>query len=326
MAKKRLPQILIVNADSSLGAAIQLLDDTLVTTKLVKSIIYKSSQVIDFVSTDKAVATIKTIKPDVVVNCNDLYNLRVSPNTEDTRSKFWQQRVVVADNVAKTCALLGTPLIHISSCDVFSRPVVTRSLTPFKETDVVNPYDFSGYSNVGAEHAVLRLAQNKKELEDRGFKYFVIRTGPVFGFIPGLVAAVSAINTLIDWSGHYGASNQGLLLSDDVVASPIASFDLAKFVMWLATNTDDYPSDIYHFANDGYPTAYEYGSFLSREVRNFRQAVRVKRTDIDNHDPKKKAKASTPLDCTKAADVFKYPVRSWEDSAAAYARICNKHM
>lgn len=326
MSKKRLPQILVVNADSSLGAAIQLLDETLVNTKRVKSIIYKSSQVIDFASTDKALIAIKSIKPDVVVNCNDLYNLRVSPNTEDTRSKFWQQRVVVADNIAKTCALLGTPLIHVSSCDVFARPPVSRALTPFKETDVANPYDFSGYSNVGAEHAILRLAQNKAALEDRGFKYFVIRTGPVFGFIPGLVATTSAVNTLIDWSGHYGSSSDGLLLADDVSASPIASFDLAKFVTWLATTTDEHPSDIYHFANSGHPTAYEYGSFLSREVRNFRQSVRVKRTDIDNQDPRKKAKASTPLDCSKAASVLGYPVKEWDESAAAYARICNNQL
>ncbi len=226
------------------------------------------------------------LKPDVVIHCaamTDVDGCARNPDLAYHINAFGTQ------NVALACQRAEAAMVHISTNEVFDG----TASEPYREFDpphAINPY---GASKLAAEQIASRLVN----------KLYIVRTSWLFS--PGGNNFVSKMIALAD-------QHSQLRVVTDEVANPTYAPDLAAAVAHLI-QTEHY--GIYHLANEGYCSRYEFAVEIMRQ--SGRKAVPVSPITIDQFQRASTPPPFAPLRNTVGA-ALGIVLRPWQEALEDY--------
>lgn len=226
------------------------------------------------------------LKPDIVIHCaamTDVDGCARNPDLAYHVNAFGTQ------NVALACQRAGAAMVHISTNEVFDG----TATEPYREFDpprAINPY---GASKLAAEQIASRLVN----------KLYIVRISWLFS--PGGNNFVSKIIALAD-------QNNQLQVVTDEVANPTYAPDLAAAVAHLI-QTEHY--GIYHLANEGYCSRYEFALEIMKQ--SGREAVPVLPITSDQFQRASTPPSFAPLRNTVGAALGISP-RPWQEALGDY--------
>ncbi len=176
----------------------------------------------DITDEEKAKAFVAAEKPDAIIHCAAYTDIQGAEN---------EPAVCIQTNASGTLSMVraalrvGAKFLLISTAEVFgAEPDTVHTVND--KTCAANVY---GLSKVQAEEAVRALMT----------RFFIVRTGCLFG-----THEKGPIRTIL----RAAQEHQRLTISNDLMACPTYTFDLARAVVSLI-QTDRY--SIYHLTNEG---------------------------------------------------------------------------
>lgn len=271
--------ILLVGADGQLG--FELLREL---GPAAIALTHRDIEIGDAVGT---LASVEAAAPETVINTAAYHNL---PDCEKDPERAFRVNVLGPRNLARACRKTGARLVHISTDYVFDG----RKQAPYTEDDVPCPLNVYGASKAAGEFFVPAAG-----------RWLTIRTSSLFG-IRGCRAkgGRNFVKTMLLAAG----SRPALEVSANIVSSPTSARDAARKIRELLER--DAPSGIYHVANGGAVSWYEF----AREI--FRQAgltVEVRPRQETEEAEGLKRPLATPLASVKGASL-----RPWTEALRDY--------
>jgi dTDP-4-dehydrorhamnose reductase len=181
-------------------------------------------------------ATLKALRPDVVVNCA-AYNF-VDRAESEPPAAFAVNAWGVGD-LAAACRDLGCVLVHFSTDYVFGLDETRR--TPYAEADAPGPVSVYGLSKLAGEYLVRGQAP----------RHFVIRTCGLYGVWGSGGKGGNFVETMLRLAGQ----GKPLRVVDDQVCTPSYTADVAQAALALV-RTGRF--GLYHLRNGGSCSWYEF--------------------------------------------------------------------
>lgn len=272
-------KILLIGADGQLGSELGRVFGPGLTP-----LTHRDIEVADAAQT---AAIIRAQAPDAVINTAAFHNL---PGCEKDPETAFRVNVLGTRNLALACRETGARLVHISTDYVFDG----RRASPYTEEDVPRPLNVYGVSKAAGEFFVPVAG-----------RHYTIRTSSLFG-IRGCRAkgGRNFVKTML----LAADTRREVEVSVNVISSPTYARDAALRIQELLEV--DAPSGIYHIANGGACSWYEFA------VEIFAQAglaVKVRPRQETEDGEGVKRPLSTPL-----ASVKIEPLRPWKAALADY--------
>jgi dTDP-4-dehydrorhamnose reductase len=230
---------------------------------------------------------------DLVVNTAGYTAL---DKAETDRERAFAMNAQAPGLLAARCAVLGVPLIHLSSVHVFDG----KKQAPYVEDDKVNPINVYGASKAAGEEAV-RLAQDA---------HVILRTSWVFA-----AHGDNFVRNMLDAAD----SADRLRVVDDQFGAPTPAGDIAAMVLEVGAKllADGGPYGTFHYATAGSTSWYGLAEAVFEQVaRRFGRRPSVEpMTTADEDTPAARPKNAV-LDCAKVDAAFAPPRRPWQDGVA----------
>lgn len=152
-------KILITGTDNNLGKYIENYFEP------TNQIFAFTKQMLDISKKDLTFKTITSVNPDMVIHLDSQENI---DTCELDESGAYVQNTIGTLNVAYPCSILNIPIIYLSTSYVYSN----NSQCSNFETDECNPVNVYGKTKLAGEKLIRTLCK----------KYFIIRTGWIFGY------------------------------------------------------------------------------------------------------------------------------------------------
>lgn len=183
----------------------------------------------DIESVEKA---FKQNHPDVVYHCAAYTAVDAAEDEGAEQNKL--VNVLGTENIAKMCQRYNSTLVFISTDYVFDGKERDNG---YLETDITNPINAYGRAKQEAEQIVQQYCS----------KFYIIRTSWVFGqYGKNFVYTMKSL----------AEKNDKLTVVNDQIGRPTWTKSLAEFMIFLTKEHASY--GIYHFANEGTCTWYEF--------------------------------------------------------------------
>lgn len=236
---------------------------------------------------------VEKLAPDVVVN-TAAYTA-VDKAEQDKEGAFAVNEAG-AGNLARACADIGIPLIHISTDYVFDG----RQQTPYSEDDPVRPICIYGESKLAGERTAINICT----------KTVVLRTAWVYS-----AYGTNFVKSML----HYGMQREELRVVNDQHGGPTAAHDIADTIWKIVKRLDDIaqPWGIYHYCGAPDTTWHAFSEEIFDEARRQGYEIKVRSVmEISSKDyptPTPRPKNSV-LDCKKIQAVFDIYQPNWRDS------------
>lgn len=254
----------------------------------------------DITDPDRVFETMNRIAPDVIVNCAAYTDVDGCETNEDTAMAVnGRAPGYLADAAARTGALL----IHISTDYVFSG----ESQAPYTENDEPRPISAYGRTKLAGERAIIESGLTH---------YFIIRTSWLYG--PNGKNFVESILRL-------ARERVELRVVADQVGSPTYTADMARAIFQILEKTDRSSSfGIYHFANQGACSWYEFASAIVSEASAMGTGLKVEKvtpiTTAEYPLPARRPSYSV-LSTDKFHSLTHQPIPAWQDGLQRYLRL-----
>ncbi len=263
----------------------------------------------EFDMTDKGqvLSVIDAMQPEVIINCAAYTNVDGCETEPELANRV---NGVAVGYLAEAAKRVDATLVHISTDYVFDG----EKKTPYIEEDQTNPQSVYGHSKLLGEQAILSSGLKK---------YFIVRTSWLYG--PG---GNNFVETILRLAGE----REELKIVADQVGSPTYTGDLADAIFNLLGISPSpqfstpSPFGIYHFANEGQCSWYEFAKEIVAVARQSGMSLTV-----NNILPIKTA--GYPLPATRPAysvfDKSKYKqsvdkeIPAWQVSLGEYFAIRN---
>ena len=210
-----------------------------------------SASGIEFVAADRTVADItnmasvescvKNTNPAVIVNMAAWTDV---DGAESHRDEAFFVNATGAENVAKTAATDGIPLVHISTDYVFDG----TQTTPYKVDDATNPLSVYGASKLQGESLV-------QAAHPQGS--WIVRTAWLYSQYGKNFARTIA---------RKGLAGDNLSVVNDSYGQPTSALALARQIVALVVANP--PAGIFHGTNAGQATWYEFASAIVDPIAN----------------------------------------------------------
>jgi dTDP-4-dehydrorhamnose reductase len=255
----------------------------------------------DFDITDReGVATaLARIAPNVIINCAAYTNVDGAESEEALALKI---NGIGPGHLALATRQLGATLVHISTDYVFDG----MKSSPYTEADPVAPVSAYGRTKLAGERAIAASGLTN---------YYIIRTSWLYG--PG---GKNFVETIV----RLATEREELRIVDDQIGSPTYTADLARAIFaLLSAGERRAPQGIYHYANEGQASWYEFACAIVALMQQQGLPVRTQKVMPIRTD-------EYPLPATRPAySVFskdKYKgatgaiVPDWRESLAAYMK------
>jgi dTDP-4-dehydrorhamnose reductase len=238
-------KILITGASGQLGRE-------LLRQLPTEDIIPKTRESLDITDLENVRRVFAMLQPDVVIHSAAFTNWR---HPYSDKQKCWDTNVSATDNIVKTCALEGIPLIFISSGNVYS-----NGTEPHTENEPLSPSCYFDHTKALGEQALLNIGQMTcPEIWDSKFRYWIVRTSSLYTRPTDFGRNLPQL--LLRLSQQHRASEQ--VLASDIARSPTYLPDFVKSLIWLARNRLEVVSGIYHMANTGATSQFGFANSLS---------------------------------------------------------------
>jgi dTDP-4-dehydrorhamnose reductase len=193
----------------------------------------------DLTNRDQVLGRMHEIAPAVIVNCAAYTNVDGCETNEETATAV---NGLGPGYLAEAARKAGATLVHLSTDYVFDG----RQREPYTEEDATNPLSAYGRSKLKGEQVILESGLEQ---------YFIIRTSWLYG--PG---GKNFVETII----RLAKEREELRIVADQVGSPTFTADLTRAIFSLLALDTPHPSrltphGIYHFADEGQCSWYEFG-------------------------------------------------------------------
>lgn len=279
-------RVALIGAHGQLGTALQqALSDEIIPLG------HADIEITDPASVDQALGSADA---DAVINCA-AYNL--VDKAEDEPQAAYSGNALGPRNLAKRCAQLNIPLMHISSDYVFGAAGARDR--GYIETDAPGPLGAYAISKLNGEYYVQAECP----------KHYVVRTCGLYGH-----AATAGKGNFIKTMLRLGRERGEVSVVDDQWCTPSNTIDVARALAALL-QTGQY--GLYHATNQGSTT------WCRLAAEAFRVAgvnARVNPISTAQFGAKARRPPYSVLDCGKLANVTKHQLPSWQEGVAAYVQ------
>jgi dTDP-4-dehydrorhamnose reductase len=237
-------------------------------------------------------AVCEKIAPPLELVINAAAYTRVDA-AENERELAYRVNAEGAGLLARRCAVLEIPLIHLSTDYIFDG----SSNLPYVEEDEPSPLNVYGASKLAGEAAVRNTVRS----------HIILRTASVFGEFGG-----NFVKAML----HLGAERPTLGVVADQVSCPTAAADIAAAVVMLAKRIAGHNNDrvwgTYHFCGQPPVTWFHFAQQIFLMARDLGMTPPLLRPIRAAEYPgAAKRPAFSVLDCSKFVRTFGIEVPSW---------------
>jgi dTDP-4-dehydrorhamnose reductase len=205
----------------------------------------------DLTGREQVLTEMTRLQPAVIINCAAFTDVDGCETQEELATRVNGDGPGYLAGAAKA---VGAVLVHISTDYVFDG----RKKNPYLETDQVGPLSAYGRSKLAGERAILASGLER---------YFIIRTSWLYG--PG---GRNFVETII----RLAHERDELRVVADQVGSPTYTGDLAEAIFNLLGLADHSLYGIYHYANEGQCSWYEFAVEIVELLKGRGEPLRVK--------------------------------------------------
>ena len=247
----------------------------------------------DITDEEAVLATIKEIRPDVIVHCA-AWTAVDAAEDEENRDKVFRINATGTEYIAKAAKEIDAKMVYISTDYVFDG----QGDRPWEPDDkCYAPLNVYGKSKLEGELAVSSTLE----------KYFIVRIAWVFG-----LNGKNFIKTMI----NVGKTHDTVRVVNDQIGTPTYTIDLARLLVDMI-ETDKY--GYYHATNEGgYISWYE---FCKEFYRQYGLSTNVIPVTTAEYGLSKAARPfNSRLDKSKLTEMGFVPLPTWQDAVARYLR------
>ena len=248
---------------------------------------------LDITDKDAVMATIKEIKPDVIVHCAAWTNV---DGAEDTEKKPLVHKINVegTQNMADAAKAVDAKIVYISTDYVFDG----HGERPRQPDDKdYAPLNYYGKTKLEGELAVSGTLES----------FFIVRTSWLFG-----LKGSNFVRTMID----IGRKQDEVRVVNDQIGTPTYAYDLARLLVDMA-ETEKY--GYYHATNEGdYISWYDFACEIYRQV-----GMNTKVTPVTTEEYGLSLAArplNSRLDRSKLAEEGFEPLPDWKNAVGRYIK------
>jgi dTDP-4-dehydrorhamnose reductase len=274
--------ILISGKNGQLGKEVSKKLD--ITNHDVTAVDIEDLDISDFKTTDEFV---KSVRPDVIVNCSAYTNV---DDCEDNEILAFKVNASGARNLSLSASKLGAKIVHISTDYVFDG----NSEKPLKENAKISPINMYGQSKEYGERLVRETNQ----------KHFILRTAWLYGDGNNFVKTMLKL----------AENNNKVDVVDDQVGSPTSSVDLANCIIDLI-DTELYGT--YHATNEGICSWYDFAKKIF-ELKDIN--IEVNNVTSDQFKRRAKRPKFSVLENFMLNVIGKNNFRHWEEALEEYLK------
>ena len=189
------------------------------------------------------------LSPDLIINCAAFTNV---DGAETEQELAMAVNGVAVGHLAKVALEVDAILVHISTDYVFDG----QQSTPYVETDAPNPQSVYGRTKLAGEEAIVESGLDK---------YYIIRTSWLYG---------PDGNNFVETVLRLATEREEMWIVADQVGTPTHTGDLADAVFALLNSCADY--GVYHFADEGQCSWYDFACAIVTEGRGFGLPLKVR--------------------------------------------------
>ena len=211
MTKKK---VLVTGSNGLLGQKIiySLIErkdiDLLASSKGLNRLITKSGYRyvdLDITKNDEVKEVFENENPDAVINCAAMTNVDYCEENQDS---CWEINVKAVENLAKSCEVSKSHLLHLSTDFVFD-----GKSGPYTENDKPNPLHFYAKSKLKSEEIVKKIMTN----------WTIARTIIIYGITDNM-----SRSNIVLWAKKEIENGNTINVVNDQLRSPTLAEDLAK--------------------------------------------------------------------------------------------------
>jgi dTDP-4-dehydrorhamnose reductase len=221
-----------------IGSAGQLGSDIVRTQPHNVELIGLTHQEIDITRSAQLRSILADLKPAGIINTAAFH--RTDACEDDPELSFSVNAIAVRD-LGEIARDIGSIVIHVSTDYVFDG--TKKFGEPYLEADRPNPLNTYGVSKFAGELYLMNILENS----------YVVRVASLFG---GYGARGKGGNFVTAIRKKAAEANGAVKVICDIGMSPTYTVDAASAIWSLLAEKRDY--GIYHIANDGYCTWYEF--------------------------------------------------------------------
>jgi len=276
-------KILVTGANGQLGKALQ---EEIVLFDTIEAIFLSKDQ-LDITSKNFIENAVDLHKPDVIINTAAYTAV---DKAEDNKEQAFLINAEAVGNMAAICKLNEIKFVHISTDYVFDG----NKSTGYLENDLTNPQSIYGDSKLAGEQIIL----------DKGLsEYLIIRTSWVYS-----VYGSNFVKTML----RLAKERKEISVVNDQMGNPTYANDLANAILKIISKLDKNTSGIYHYANKGSVSWYNFASKVFEYYYN--EDIVIKPISSDQFLTKAKRPKYSALDTSKIQKQFEVDIPFWEES------------
>jgi dTDP-4-dehydrorhamnose reductase len=182
--------------------------DLLASSKGLNRLIIKSGYRyvdLDITKNDEVKEVFENENPDAVINCAAMTNVDYCEENQDS---CWEINVKAVENLAKSCEVSKSHLLHLSTDFVFD-----GKSGPYTENDKPNPLHFYAKSKLKSEEIVKKIMTN----------WTIARTIIIYGITDNM-----SRSNIVLWAKKEIENGNTINVVNDQLRSPTLAEDLAK--------------------------------------------------------------------------------------------------
>ena len=276
--------VLVTGSNGQLGQSLQFIASQ---HPLIEFVFCTSSD-LDITNLENCQIVFNTFKPDFCINTAAYTAV---DKAESESEKALAINVEGARNLAKTCKMYSTILLHISTDFVFDG----NNNKPYSETDIPNPTGVYSQTKLDGEIAI----QNTWK------KHFIIRTSWVYSQFG---------NNFMKTMLRLSKERDTISVVNDQIGTPTNAVDLADVLIKIVNEHSKLSTEhfgIYNFSNEGSTSWYEFAKEIFKKNNIKIDLKPIATTEFPT--PAKRPKYSV-LDKTKIKNIFHIEINNWQDS------------
>jgi dTDP-4-dehydrorhamnose reductase len=276
--------VLVTGANGQLGQSLQFIEKNYPNIEFV----FCDSEKLDITDYDTVNNVFNQFSPDFCINAAAYTAV---DKAESEPEKAYSINVLGPQNLAKTCKIYDTVLLHVSTDFIFDG---TKKI-PYTEVDQPNPTGVYGQTKLDGEIAI----------QDIWEKHYIIRTSWVYSQF-----ANNFMKTML----RLGSERDSLSVVDDQIGTPTNAVDLAEVLVTIINkhsklNYEHY--GVFNFSNEGQCSWFDFAKKIF-ELNNIN--IDLKPIPTTSYPTPAKRPAYSVLDKSKIKKVFEIGINNWETS------------
>lgn len=274
-------KILVTGCNGQLGRAVNVLMGVNADIEIINTDVAD----LDITRVDNVLDTVRSIKPDAIINCAAYTAVDASESDLDLAYRI---NAIGPRNLSIAATDIGARLMHISTDYVFDG----KATKPYREFDEVNPQGAYGKTKLEGERFVAQFAE----------RFYIIRTAWLYG------DGKNFVKTMLKLS----EDRDSVSVVSDQFGTPTSAAELAKAIDFLLF-TDNY--GLFHGTCEG---SCCWADFTEEIYRIKGIHTRVNRITTDEYPTPAKRPAYSVLDNYMLRLTSDYEFADWHDAIREY--------